>query len=275
MSNAKMMEKIANLLAHAEAAGTPDEAATYTEKAQQLATMYAVDLAAARYRAATKGDREELITRRVEVGEKGRQHKNRFWVDLWLAIAQNNDIRSTIAHDNSAVWAYGFPSDIDVAEKLFVSLNVQMVGQCNENLRAGVHKDLGVHGRTYRPNFYEGFVQEMTWRLYSARTKALAEQKERDKNAARLIAAAAPPKELEEETKADEPAMTGALVMVKKKKEVDEYYRKNSNARGSYRTYGATTRSSGAQSHGRDAARNANLGGGAGALGGNRKALGK
>lgn len=274
-SNSKMMEKIAGLLAHAEGAGTPEEAATYTEHAQKLATMYAVDIELARYRAAHKDDREEPVTRRVNVGEPGRQHKNRFWVDLALAITSNNDIRCTIAHDNASIWAYGFPSDIDVMEKLFVSLNVQMVQQCNENLRAGVHKELGVHGRTYRPNFYEGFVREMSWRLMNARAQALDEQKERDANAARLVAAAAPPKELTEETAVAEPVMTGALVMVKKKEEVDEYYSKNSNARGSYKTYGATTRSGSAQEHGRQAARNASLGGGAGALGGNRKALGK
>ena len=214
-TNAKMMEKIAGLLAHAEGTDNAEEAAVYTEKAQQLATMYAVDLELARYKAAHKSDMEEPVTRRVQVGEPGRQHKNRFWVDLWLAIAQNNDIRSTIAHDNAAVWAYGYPSDIDVAERLFVSLNVQMVDTCNRNLRAGVHKDLGVHGRTYRPNFYSGFVNEMTYRLYKARQAALEEQRERDENAARLVAAAE--KDPEVEGKADEPVMTGALVMVKKK----------------------------------------------------------
>lgn len=266
-----MMEKIAGLLAHAESTDNAEEAAAYTEKAQTLATMYAIDLELARYKAAHKDDREELTTRRIEVGEKGRTHKNRFWVDLALAIGYANDIRCTIAGDRSAVWAYGYPSDIDVMEKLFVSLNVQMVGQCNEALRRGDHHDLGVHGRTFRPNFYEGFVETMEWRLLRARNEALEEQKRRDREVAELIAAA--PKDDGDDIVA-EPVMTGALVMVEKKKSVEDFYTRTNNAKGTYRSYGATSYNGSAQRMGAEAARNASLGGSPAALGGNRKEIG-
>lgn len=262
----KQMERIAALLAQAESTDNDAEAAAFTEKAQQLATMYAVDIELARYKAAHKDDREELTTRRVQVGEPGRQHKNRFWTDLALAIAGNNDIRCTISGDNSAIWAYGYPSDIDVLEKLFVSLNVQMVDGANRALAAGKHKELGVHGRTFRPNFYDGFVREMGRRLSEARLRAMAERRAADEEIAQRVSAAA------DAPKSDEP-LTGALVMVKKKEAVAEYYRANNNARGSYRSYGATTRNSGASGMGRQAARNASLGGG-GALAGQKKAIG-
>lgn len=263
----KMLDKIAKLLAQAEGTNNADEAAAFTEMAQKLATMYAVDLEIARYRAANKDAREELTTRRVSVGEPGRQHKNRFWSDLALAIAAANDIRCTIAGDNSAIWAYGYPSDIDVLERLFASLNVQMVDGANRALRDGEHKKLGVHGRTFRPNFYDGFVREMGMRLFTARADALIERKRQDEEiAARFVATAA--------DEPEETTMTGALVMVKKSEAVSDYYNKTNNARGSYRSYGATTRNSAAAGMGRAAARNASLGGGAGALGGGKKAIG-
>lgn len=272
MSN--MMEKIAKLLAQAESTNIPEEAAAYTEKAQQLATMYAVDIEHARYRAAHKDDREELVTRRVAVGEPGRQHKNRFWVDLALAIARTNDVRCTIAGDNSAIWAYGYPSDIDVLEQLFVSLNVQMVDSCNRALRNGEHKELGVHGRTFRPNFYDGFVKEMDFRLMRARSEALAEKKKRDEEIASRIAATVADV-AGDDAGSQQGEMSTALVMKKKTEAVAEYYKKTNNARGSYRTYGATTRNGAAQSLGRTAAQRASLGGGQGSLPGSRKALGK
>lgn len=273
--NDKKIETILKLLAQAEGTTNEEEAKAYTERAQHLATINAIELEMVYARQRDKVAREELTVKRVQVGEPGREHKNRFWVDLFLVISEANDLRCTITWDRAACNAHGYPSDIEVAEILFASLNTQMVSLANEALRQGQHRQLGVHGRTFRNNFYEGFVNSIGYRLRKARAEALAEQKKRDAEAAALLepvlAAAASASDV-----ADEPVVTGALVMVKKSEAVGEYYQqkiKAAGVRGSYRSYGAGTKHYGSQAAGRAAGERARIGN-QGAVGGTKKAIG-
>lgn len=270
----KKIETILKLLAQAEGTNNEEEAKAYTERAQHLATINAIELEMVYARQKDKVTREEPTVKTVKVGEPGREHKNRFWVDLYLGIARSNDIRSTISHDRANCHAYGYPSDIEVTEILFASLNTQMVSLANEALRKGEHRALGVHGRTFRNNFYEGFVRTIEDRLYKARNDALAEQRKRDEEIAERLApvlkdAAAVP------DLGDEPVITGALVMVKKTEAVNEYYASKTRGvvRGSYRSYGAGTKHYGAQRAGSQAGQSARIGN-QGAVGGHKKAIG-
>jgi hypothetical protein len=279
-----MLEKIAKLLAQAEGTNNPAEAQAFTDKAFALAQAYNIDIAMAKARQKDRGKNEEVETRAIKVGEPGRKFKNMPWVDLFLAIARNNDVRCTIAHDRATVYAYGFPSDIDMCERLFASLNVQMVGQCNTALRDGVHKAQGVHGATFRPNFYVGFGNEISRRLHEARKNELErraqEEKAEQERFAEMIAAAAPSTGFVEDagTQAEldspqEESLSTELVLKAKVEQVDEFYRsKTGHLRGGYGGYSPNRSSYSAQGVGREAARKVSIGG-AGSLPGARKAI--
>lgn len=274
-------QKILSLLALIESgSATMGEIENATEAVQRLASTYAIDIERVRHMQKSKEQREELTSKRINVGEPGRQFKNRWWVDLFLAIARSNDLRCTISYDRSVVTAYGYPSDIRMAELLFVSLNTQMVGQCGAALRRGDHKALGVHGATYRLNFYEGFIQTIDYRLAKARRDVMAEQRARDESAAALFAPQMDDgSAMDTVTAGDdgsEQPMTAALVMVKKSQAVGDYYKKETDgklSRGGYRSIRPKTVNHSAAHHGRTAGNNASLGATRAVGGGARPAL--
>jgi hypothetical protein len=118
-----MLEKLAKILNQAENAGTEAEAATFMDKAVQLAANNSIDLA--RVRHITKDKQKTVpVQRTIVIGEAGTKGL-RTLTDLYLGIARANDIRCTIAHNATRVYAYGFAEDIDVSEALFASLQVQ------------------------------------------------------------------------------------------------------------------------------------------------------
>ena len=255
MATGDILEKIGKLLAQAEAKGTtPDEAVAFTERAQAIATTYAVDLEMARYAQKSKEQREVPTSERIVVGESGRKYANRWWVDLMDRVCGVNDVRWTVSHDRAVMWLYGYPSDLAVCQLLFASLNTQMVGGVAANMKAGVHKQLGVHGATYRLNFYQGFIYTIGSRLYRARRDALQEQRARDQAVAdRLV--------VQNETTDETVVMTGALVMQRKQDVVGEFYDKNNGVttRATYRPIQPKTLSRAATADGATAAKNARL----------------
>lgn len=225
------LDKIVKLLHLAENTTNQAEAEAYAEKAQHLASVASIDLEMAYYRQSQKEKREEPTNKRVQTGQPGKKFKNRFWVDLLLEIAEVNDLRCTISYDRSACWMYGYPSDIEVAEILYGSLASQMVEQANASLSRGEHKERGIHGATWRVNFYHGFIEAIGFRLQKARTDAMREQKERDAAVANLASAATP------QVAENDLPVTGALVMVKKKEAVNDFYAKETAGKLSRRSY--------------------------------------
>lgn len=275
-----ILETISKLLAQAEGTTNQAEAEAYTERAQHLAATYAIDLELARYRQTQKTVREELTMRRIRTGEPGRTFKNRWWVDLFLEIAQANDLKCSIGHDRSFVNAYGYPSDIDVADMLFASLNTQMVGLCGGALKRGDHRTAGIHGATYRLNFYEGFIETIGYRLMKARADARREQKARDDSAAELfqptMADGSTPDNVVANDDGTTTVLTGALVMVKKREAVDDFYSKSTKgrlSRSSYRSIRPKTENYTARGHGVSAGNNARIGAERAITDGGRKGL--
>lgn len=186
---ADMLERIAKLLAQAENAGTEAEAATFMEKAQQLATTYSVDLAKARH--CTKSKEKTLpVQRTVHIGEP-RSRGLRTLVDLYLGIAAANDIRCTIAHNATYVYAVGFAEDLDVAEALYASLVTQQAKFADEFRKNGEWQHETVYHApksywdtgewkpqtwlTARLNFQDAFASRIRSRLYQA--KVVEEQR--------------------------------------------------------------------------------------------------
>jgi len=255
-------DKILAMLAIIESdTATDGEKENATSRIQHFATIHSIDLERLRTAKNNRSKAAEPITRQIEVGERGRQHKNRFGVDMALAVGRNNDLMCTIAHDRSYVVAHGFETDIEFADALFKSLMTQMVMACNTSLANGEHKVIGVHGKTYRPNFYEAFIRRISSRLSDAKDKAIEDAKKQDEEIASRLTAAVGTEII---TDTDESASTGTdMVLATKKEKVNKFYdetTKGKLARGSYRSYGAGNKSYGAQDHGRTAANRASLG---------------
>lgn len=273
---ASLTAKIAKLLNQAERAGTEAESATFMSKAQELATMHSIDLAKARHATVAK-EQTVPVQRTITLGVKGTRGLNTL-VELFRGIAAANDVTINIAHNSTYVVAFGFAEDIDIAEALFASLSVQMASAVSNWKREGDWKQ----ETTYRPGRWAGGAcwgewieseyKPVTW--LSARLDF--QEAYANRVGARLAAAK---REAEIEAKAREVAekdysvTSGGteLVLVEKRAAVDEFYRRNSRARGSYRG-GRRVRSSGAYHAGHAAGNRAQLSSQT-AVGGARKAI--
>lgn len=286
-----LTEKVAKLLSQAENAGTEAEAATFMQKAQEMATLYSIDLAKARHITVAK-EKTTPVQRTITLGVRGTRGLNTL-VELFRGIAAANDLTMNIAHNSTYVIAFGFAEDIDIAEALFASLSVQMAAAAAEYRKEGSWKQETVYrpGRyrkptkaeiaeghyrwdsiwedgTYAPmswlsarlDFQEGFARRVGSRLYDAKVSAESAAKSADMAAAADAAAAI-----------DEASTGTALVLVEKREAIAEFYKKTSTARGSYKG-GRQVSSSRALGAGRAAGDRARLSSNTG-IGGSRKAI--
>ena len=240
----RLVDKVGKLLAQAEGTDNEHEAAAFVERAQALATAHAVDLELARARQQERHRRsahEPLAQERLDVGERGRRG-NRHRVLLYAAVARVNDVLVNVAHDSTYVLGFGHRSDLEVVERLYASLAVQMTVAAQRRLAAGEHRQAGVAAQTWRLSFFDGWVEAVGRRLEAARDRAVAQ------------AVAAQP--------AGEGATSTALVLRAKEDRVREFYASASEARGSWRgaVAGRTARSRTAAAAGRADGARADLG---------------
>lgn len=240
----RLVDKVGKLLAQAEGTDNEHEAAAFVERAQQLATAHAVDLELARVRQAARharGGQEPLVQERVDVGARGKRG-NRHRVLLYSVVARVNDVLVNVAHDSTYVLGFGHRADLDVVERLWASLAVQLTASAQRRLDAGEHRTAGVAAQTWRLSFYDGWVQAVGERLEAARDRAVADAVE-----------AAP-------VAAGEPST--ALVLRAKAERVQDFYSATSEARGSWRGpwTGRTTVSRRAAASGRVDGARADLG---------------
>ncbi len=222
------IDKLAKVLAQAEAASTPEEAEAFLAKAQYLSTRWSIDLATARQHTAREQQRAEPVQRTITIGEPRAMGNSRL-VGLFLACAQPNDVRADVARNSTTVYAYGFPTDLEVVEALYVHLALQMVHDANAFLSSDAHQvdaavwnpRTGTFGppskKTARLAFYEAFVEQIAGRLWAARHEAEARAE----------------RERLEDAQADAGAST-VLVLAEKEAEVADFYGRTSTARGSW-----------------------------------------
>jgi hypothetical protein len=210
MSNDKMLSRIAALLRQAEGTNNPHEAEAFMAAAQRLATATSIDLAVAREHSATRTAAQTPTQRVIAMGEAGTKGL-RAYVCLFAAIAAANDLECDVTSNNTAVYAYGFPEDIDATSTLYASLVVQMVRACDAYLATGDH--LPTPKITARLNFHLAFAARIGRRLADARAEARQAVLDQD-------TAAAP---------------GTALALRNKEVEVKTAYRQQSRARGSWR----------------------------------------
>ena len=221
----RVVDRVGKLLAQAEGTDNEHEAAAFIERAQQIATAYAVDLELARNRQRDrrKVGAEPLEQVRLQVGSRG-QHGNRHRVLLYVAAAQANDVVVNVATDSTWVLGFGHRSDLAVVEQLWASLALQMAAAAQRRLDAGEHRAADVAGQTWRLSYYDGYAQQIALRLQAARERALAQV------TARLAA------ERDGSVGSDGPGRPSAqLVLLGKAKRVREFHDQHSTARGSWR----------------------------------------
>ena len=236
----RLVDRIGKLLAQAEGTDNEHEAAAFVERAQRLATEHAVDLELARARQrdrATRGSAEPLVQERVDVGARGKRG-NRHRVLLYSVVARANDVMVNVAHDSTYVLGFGHRADLEVVERLWASLAVQMTAAAQRRMDAGEHRAAGVAGQTWRLSFYDGWVAAVGERLQAARDRAV------------------------ETTEVPSGERSAALVLRDKATRVSDFYAGASQARGSWRgAYtGRTQVSDRAQAAGQADGRRADLG---------------
>lgn len=251
----KYLSKIAAMLRQAETTENEHEAQAFMQAAQRLATATQIDLEIARQHQKNKEKRETPIQKRIAIGDRGKKGL-KYYVRLFLAIAGQNGITCDMASNSTAVYAFGFPSDIEMVELLYASLVSQMIEASDKYLRSAAYKQETVErwndakwryetkpvdGRVARASFQEAFISTITSRLYKARLDAITE------------------------IKADEPESAESstdIVLRNKEIEVRDYYKQASTASGSWGGYkGSSGHSTHASGAGREAGQRARIGG--------------
>ncbi|MEI6622471.1 MAG: DUF2786 domain-containing protein [Actinomycetes bacterium] len=232
-----VLEKVAALLAKADSSEHEAEADAYVAKAQQLATLHAIDVETARRHSKKKHAASTPVQRQLTIGEP-RKHANKQLVRLFLSLASANDVKCDIAVNSTYVIAFGLPDDIDMCEALWVHLAPRMTAAAAEFVRAGSWRgELAVrwNGSTpvFRPlttagaraAFCDAFSTRVSERLTTARQNAIDEIDLRHRDAGSPHGAA------------DESA---ALVLAEKSATVRAFHARQSKARGSWSGYSGT-----------------------------------
>ena len=265
MSEDRSLERIAGLLNQAENTDNEAEAAAFMEAAQRLATLRGVDLARARSHTRSK-ETTTPIQRTITIGKRGSRGL-RTLVDLFLGIARANDVSITIARNATWVNAYGYAEDIDMVERLYASLMIQMVTASRAFIKAGIYKQdttlqrVRIKTEDYygRPMYDYDFqyrpVSGLTARLefQSAFSKRIESRLATVKREAELAAMA-------EDNEADSETTGTALVLADKQDTSAKFYKSHTaRLRGSYKSHQSSTTSRVSRDAGRTAADNARL----------------
>ena len=243
MTDDKMLARIAALLRQAEGTDNAHEAEAFMAAAQRLATATSIDLAIARAHSASRTAAQAPTQRTITIGEPGTRGL-RTYVQLFAVIAAANDVNCDVASNSTFVYAYGFAEDIDATHALYASLVVQMVRSCDAYLSTGAHRPTPTI--TARLNFQLAFGDRIGKRLAEARDEAKREATRGDKRS--LFGSRGTP--------------GTALALRNKEIELRDHYRRESQARGTWRaTSSSAGYSSSARRAGDRAGRQARLGG--------------
>lgn len=148
--------KIAALLAKAESTSHEAERDTLLAKASEL--QLKMMISDSEIRNAGKAPTDPLIVR-----DAGGVEKNGAFIkarrDLLAGLAGIFHVKVTITGNRDGMRLYGFQSDINFVEQLFVSLTLQM--------RSAVNQAGG--NRSYQTSFAHGYVQRVVERLHANR----------------------------------------------------------------------------------------------------------
>jgi Protein of unknown function (DUF2786) len=235
MTDDKMLARIAALLRQAEGTDNAHEAEAFMTAAQRLATATSIDLAVARSHSDKRTKAQTPVQRTITIGNAGARGL-RTYVQLFVLIANANDVKCDIASNSTFVYAYGFAEDIDTSHALYASLVMQMVRASEAYIATGKHRPTPTI--TARINFQLAFGARIGKRLAEAREEARLEA-----------------------TKSRNSRPGTAIALRDKDLELKDYYRQTSEARGTWRASSSTAGySSSARRAGDRAGRRARLG---------------
>nr|WP_296774966.1 DUF2786 domain-containing protein [Rhodococcus sp. (in: high G+C Gram-positive bacteria)] len=161
-SDTKVLNKIRALLAKAESSTFTEEAETFSAKAQELMTRYAIDSAVLASTAST-GLGASVVTRRILVDNPYTDAK----MQLMSSVAATNGARTVCHTKHGLIGITGMPVDLDLCELLYTSLLVQSARALDT---AG--KDSATRSRGFRRAFLLGYAWRIKERLAEARARA-------------------------------------------------------------------------------------------------------
>lgn len=117
----KLLGRIRALLAKAEATTFPEEADTFTAKAQELMARHAIDHALLRAAGTIGAGGDDVAARRVLINDPYADAKT----ILLAVVAEANDGRTVWDKHHGHVTVFAHPTDLELIELLFTSLLVQ------------------------------------------------------------------------------------------------------------------------------------------------------
>jgi hypothetical protein len=175
----RILDRVRALLAKAESTDYPDEAETYSAKAQELMTRHRIDHALL---AAKSNERDAPATRRVVVDNPYEVPKSL----LLQVVAEANSCRAVWMKRFGLVSVIGFAADLDATELLFTSLLVQatraMTGFGSKTDRSGRNST-----RSFRQSFLTSYASRIGERL-----RTVSEEVTRESVASESVSALLP-----------------------------------------------------------------------------------
>lgn len=165
--DAKLLDKVRQMLAKAESTPYEAEAEAFTAAAQKLMARHSID--AAMLAATARSPSEGPAMVRLGIDRPYEQQK----VMLLGAVAQANRCRTIWAKDVSLVSVVGFPADLEAVDTLFTSLLLQATRAMSA---AGTRKTAyGSRTRSFRSTFLGSYAQRIGERLQQEAHAAAAE----------------------------------------------------------------------------------------------------
>lgn len=230
---------IRNLLNQAEGAGTPEEATAFRQAAEKLSVQYRIDLDVARAAMTEKERSMTLVCERVVVGagksgERGLRQKTSRYADI-AAVYGN---RCDLAHSGTSITIYGNQKQVDLAKTVLLDLEIQFA----EELAAESRRVAKIRNERFsKVDFTSGFWTKVYYRISTEMQEAQQQ------------AEAAEKAKVKESSTDESTASTGvALAIRAREKEVNDFYKANSRAKGFFKSgsanYGSTSYSNGLDS---------------------------
>jgi hypothetical protein len=158
-----MLDRVRALLAKAESTDFPEEAETYTAKAQQLMARYSIDQALL---CAQVGGADKPSLRRIGVDNPYEVPKSL----LLQVVAEANRCRTVWHKRFGLTTVVGFPADLDLTELLFASLLVQAT-----RAMTALKPRPDRYGRNTVRSFRQSFLTAYALRIGERLTAATAE----------------------------------------------------------------------------------------------------
>lgn len=222
MGNEAIERKIKALFDKVESARSSNdedlqnEADSALALAQKLAAKHSIDLELLRQKDKAAGrETSKPIEVRLYLDE-GPYIRHR--ANLACRIAMAMDLKVRLANDGSYVLFIGFPEDVNMAWQIFGLVAPQMLNSADRRIKRGEHKEIfdpyarnrHVSARTFKNNYFDAYVNRVSRRITISREEAQED----------VVFA-------EGVTQADGTVtgrVTGALVLVDRKTEVEQYF---------------------------------------------------